>query len=72
MFVSLEDETGISNLVLWKSVQESQRQDILSAQLMIVSGELQREQGVIHVIAQKVRDYSHWLGQLSLNSRDFR
>lgn len=72
MFVSLEDETGISNLVLWKSIQESQRQDILAAQLMIVSGKLQREQGVIHVVAHKVRDYSHWLGQLSLNSRDFR
>lgn len=72
MFVSLEDETGISNLVLWKSIQETQRQDILAAQLMIVSGKLQREQGVIHVVAHKVRDYSHWLGQLSLNSRDFR
>lgn len=72
MFVSLEDETGISNLVLWKSIQESQRQDILAAQLMIVSGELQREQGVIHVVARKVRDYSHWLGQLSPGSRDFR
>lgn len=72
MFVSLEDETGISNVVLWKSTQEAQRQDILAAQLMIVSGELQREQGVIHVVARKVRDYSHWLGQLSLSSRDFR
>ncbi|PTU30840.1 error-prone DNA polymerase [Stenotrophobium rhamnosiphilum] len=72
MFVSLEDETGISNLVLWKSVQENQRQDILSAQLMIVYGELQKEQGVIHVVAKKVRDYSHWLGQLSTGSRDFR
>ena len=72
MFISLEDETGISNLVLWKSVQENQRQDILSAQLMIVYGELQKEQGVIHVVAKKVRDYSHWLGQLSLSSRDFR
>jgi hypothetical protein len=37
-----------------------------------VQGELQSEMNVIHVIVEKVRDYSHWLGKLSTPSRDFR
>ena len=38
---------------------------------MIVQGRLQREQGVINIIAEKVRDYSHWLGRIRAESRDF-
>ena len=72
MFISIEDEAGIANLILWKSTQEAQRQAILGSKLMIVSGELQKEQGVIHVVAKKIRDYTHWLGSLSTASRDFR
>jgi error-prone DNA polymerase len=70
--IFLEDETGIANVITWRSVQESQRQAVFTASLMAVQGELQSEMGVIHVIAQKVRDYSHWLGRLETNSRDFR
>ena len=72
IFMSLEDETGISNLIVWPSVQTQQRQPVFSAQLMVVQGELQNEMNVIHVIAEKVRDYSHWLGKLPVESRDFR
>jgi hypothetical protein len=39
---------------------------------MVVQGELQSELGVIHIIADKVRDYSHWLGRIKTGSRDFR
>jgi hypothetical protein len=45
---------------------------VFMAHLMIVQGELQSEMGVIHVIAEKVRDYSHWLGKIRIESRDFR
>jgi hypothetical protein len=38
---------------------------------MLVEGECQNEMGVIHVVAEEIRDYSHWLGQLSIGSRDF-
>ncbi len=47
-------------------VQQTQREAVFGARLMVVQGELQSELGVIHVIAAKVRDYSHWLGRESL------
>jgi error-prone DNA polymerase len=72
IFMSLEDETGITNLIVWPSVQAEQRQPVFSGHLLVVQGELQSEMNVIHVIAEKVRDYSHWLGKLSIASRDFR
>jgi error-prone DNA polymerase len=72
VFMSLEDETGISNLIVWPSVQAEQRKPVFSAHLMVVQGELQNEMNVIHIIAEKVRDYSHWLGQINAPSRDFR
>jgi error-prone DNA polymerase len=72
IFMSLEDETGMSNLIVWPRVQQTQREAVFAARLMIVQGELQSELGVIHVIAEKLRDYSHWLGRLRSGSRDFR
>ena len=72
IFMSLEDETGTSNLIVWPSVQQAQREAVLGARLMVVEGELQSEMGVIHVIAAKFRDYSHWLGRVKAGSRDFR
>ena len=72
VFMSLEDETGISNLIVWPSVQSAQRQAVFASSMIIVQGELQHEMGVVHVIAQKVRDYSAWLGRLDTQSRDFR
>lgn len=46
--------------------------DKLRARLMVVQGELQSEMGVVHAIADEIRDYSHWLGRLPVQSRDFR
>jgi error-prone DNA polymerase len=72
IFMSLEDETGISNLIVWPSVQIAQREPVFAAQMMVVQGELQNEMNVIHVVARKLRDYSHWLGRIRTDSRDFR
>lgn len=72
IFMTLEDETGTSNLIVWPRVQQTQREAIFGARLMVVQGELQSELGVIHIIADKVRDYSHWLGRIKTGSRDFR
>jgi error-prone DNA polymerase len=72
IFMTLEDETGTSNLIVWPSVQHSQREAVFGARLMVVQGELQSELGVIHIIAEKIRDYSHWLGRVKAGSRDFR
>lgn len=72
MFMSLEDETGLSNLIVWPKILEQQRQHLLASSLMIVAGELQNENGVINVVVRKARDYSRWLGNLRTESRDFQ
>lgn len=72
IFMSLEDETGVSNLIVWPAIQLTQRSALLGARMMLVQGELQSEQGVVHVIVRSVRDCSHWLGRVSTSSRDFR
>jgi error-prone DNA polymerase len=71
-FVTLEDETGCSNLIVWKSIADEQRDVLLNARLMGVQGELQKEGKVIHVIANKLIDHSELLGELTVRSRDFR
>lgn len=72
VFVTLEDETGQVNLVLWKQVAEQYRAALLNARLLGVAGELQIEGQVIHVIARQLFDHSELLGDLSVISRDFR
>ena len=71
-FVTLEDETGHTNVVVWKQVAEDYRAALLNARLMGVQGELQIEGQVIHVIARKLIDHSEMLGNLVVTSRDFR
>jgi error-prone DNA polymerase len=71
IFMSLEDETGISNLIVWPSVQLTQRAALFGARLVIVEGQLQSASNVTHVIAEKIRDYTAWLGKLPTQSRDF-
>jgi error-prone DNA polymerase len=71
IFISLEDESGMSNLIVWPKILQAQRAAVLGSQLMVVFGQLQNEQGVIHVVARVVKDYSGWLGELSTSSRDF-
>ncbi len=71
-FVTLEDETGYVNLIVWKKIADEQRNVLLNARLMGVVGELQIEGRVIHVIARKLIDLSDLLGELTVKSRDFR
>jgi error-prone DNA polymerase len=71
VFMTLEDETGSHNLIVWDSVMESQRIAALRANFLIVTGELQHQQGVTHIVAQRFHDRSHWLGGLVTASRDF-
>jgi error-prone DNA polymerase len=71
VFVTLEDETGYINVVVWSTLVEQQRRELLTSRLMGVVGNLQREDGVIHVIAERLEDHSHLLGRLQTRSRDF-
>ena len=72
VFVTLEDETGQVNLVLWKQVAEQYRAELLNARLLGVAGKLQIEGQVIHVVARRLFDHSDLLGDLNVRSRDFR
>jgi len=70
-FVTLEDETGYVNLIVWRDVAERQRQVLVGSRLMAVAGELQLEGEVMHVIARRLVDLSRWLGRVAASSRDF-
>ncbi|HEY7640069.1 MAG TPA: error-prone DNA polymerase [Steroidobacteraceae bacterium] len=71
IFASLEDETGINNIIFWPDVFAEQRPRIIGTTLLVVLGQLQREQGVVHVVARRAEDYSHWVRRLPRKSRDF-
>jgi error-prone DNA polymerase len=71
MFITLEDETGMTQVVVWPRLVQRQRSTLLRAQLLAVGGEIQREGEVIHLIAKQLHDYSHLLGRLTIHSRDF-
>jgi error-prone DNA polymerase len=71
IFGSLEDETGINNIIIWPAVFDKFRDRILQANLMLVTGQLQSQDGVLHVIVHHVRDLTRWTPAIPRNSRDF-
>jgi len=71
VFITLEDETGVINLIVWSSLVETQRREVLASRLLGVDGEVQREGDVVHVIAKRLVDHSQLLGRLAVSSRDF-
>ncbi|MFL6748675.1 MAG: error-prone DNA polymerase [Sphingomicrobium sp.] len=69
LFITLEDETGITNVLLWARDFERCRREVMAARLMEVEGEIQRSQeGVMHLIARRVFDRSDLLGRLTDDS----
>ena len=58
MFITLEDETGIANLVVWAKVFEKFRRTVLAARMMAVRGRVQREGDVVHLVAYQLADLS--------------
>jgi error-prone DNA polymerase len=64
MFITLEDETNVANLVVWTNVFEKNRRTVLGASMMGVRGQVQREGEVIHVIAQRLDDLSPLLASV--------
>jgi error-prone DNA polymerase len=71
IFVTLEDETGQINVVVWEKLSKKQRRPLLGARLLGVAGMLESESGVIHVIAEHLTDHSALIGNLAAHSRDF-
>jgi error-prone DNA polymerase len=70
-FLTLEDETGVLNVVVWRDLAERQRRELLTARLLGVSGVIEREGEVLHLIAGRLEDHSPLLGGLITHSRDF-
>jgi len=71
IFVTLEDETGQINVVVWERLSKKQRRPLLQAKLLGVAGTLESESGVIHVIAEHLTDHSALIGSLVAHSRNF-
>ncbi|HVT31793.1 MAG TPA: error-prone DNA polymerase [Rhodanobacteraceae bacterium] len=70
-FVTLEDETGHVNVVVWRALAEAQHRVLLESTVMGVDGVLQVSEGVHHLIAERLHDYSALLPELAFASRDF-
>jgi len=71
VFVTLEDETGATNVIVWRDVSDRQRRELLGARLLAVFGRVEREGAVVHLIAGRLADLSPLLGRLETKSRDF-
>ena len=71
-FVTVEDEMGYVNLVVWENVAKRERRTLLGAMLLGVEGRVQKEGEVLHIIADRLHDQSRLLGSLTVRSRDFR
>ncbi len=70
-FVTLEDETGQINVVVWRDLGDRQRRELLGARLLAVYGVLERQGEVVHLIAGHLKDLTPLLGDLVTQSRDF-
>ena len=70
-FLTLEDEDGHMNIVVWPALGERLRPVVRQAMLMGVVGKVQESDGVVHLIAEHLVDLSDWLSEYSLSSRDF-
>jgi error-prone DNA polymerase len=71
IFVTLEDEHGMVNVVVWSHLAQRRRRALLESRLLAVRGRWEQVDGVTHVIAGDLHDLSHLLGELQVASRDF-
>ncbi len=65
IFLTLEDETGISNIIVWRQVRDRFRRAVVSGRCLRVTGKLQRESGVVQIIAEEIEDISPMLDELA-------
>ena len=66
IFVTLEDETGIANVIVWPKVYERNRRAVIAGRLLRVTGQLQNEGSVRHLVAWRIEDLSHLLDRLGM------
>jgi len=65
VFMTIEDETGVANAVIWPKVLERMRKVVMGARLVVVHGRVQRHEDIIHVVAERLEDRSDWLDLLT-------
>ena len=68
IFVTLEDETGVANIVVWAQTYEKYRRQIIAGRMLRVTGRLQRDGRVVHIVAHHVEDLSHMLDELAVGA----
>ena len=66
IFLTLEDETGVANVIVWRATYERFRRAVVSGRCLRVTGRVQRESGVVQIIAEQVEDISPMLDALAL------
>jgi len=72
VFMTLEDETGVCNTVVWPNIMERYRKVLMTARLVLVGGRVQRHENIIHVVSQTLEDRSDWLLSLSDYAEDLK
>jgi len=72
LFVTLEDESGCINVIIWESLQKKFRREILTGTILLIKGTLEKsDEGVVHLIAGYISDQSNMVDALKISSRDF-
>ena len=64
IFLTLEDETGVVNIIVWRKMYERFRRAVIAGRMLRVTGRIQREAGVTHVLAEEIEDISQLLDTL--------
>jgi error-prone DNA polymerase len=65
VFLTLEDEFSVCNVVIWPDVLEANRATVMGARLMLIKGRVQKQGDIIHVVANTIEDKTHWLAELT-------
>jgi error-prone DNA polymerase len=72
VFMTIEDETGVANSVIWPKVLERERVVVMGARLVVVHGRVQRHEDIIHIVAERLEDRSDWLHLLTDDDADIQ
>jgi error-prone DNA polymerase len=70
--MTIEDETGVANAVVWPNTLERFRKVVMGARLIVIHGRIQRHEDIIHVVSARLEDRSDWLALLSEGAAEMR
>jgi error-prone DNA polymerase len=70
IFMTIEDETGVANVVVWAKTMARYRRVVMASRLIVIHGRVQRKDEIIHVVAARLDDRTEWLNLLSESGRE--